>query len=49
MFNKFNLITGILALLVFTYAQSQGWNLFDNVANSGGNSGSSGSSRVYHK
>lgn len=49
MFNKFNLITGILALLLFGYAQSQGWNLFDNVANSGSGSGGSGSSRVYHK
>jgi hypothetical protein len=49
MFNKFNLIAGILALLLFGYAQSQGWNLFDNVANSGGGSGGSGSSRVYHK
>lgn len=50
MFNKFNLIAGILGLLLFGYAQSQGWNLFDNVANSSGSgSGGSGSSRLYHK
>jgi hypothetical protein len=48
MFGKFNLATGVLALLLFGYAQHQGWNLFDNVANSG-QGGSSGSSRVYHK
>ncbi len=49
MFGKFNLATGILALLIFGYAQHQGWNLFDNVANPSGHGGSSGSSRVYHK
>ena len=49
MFGKFNLVTGILALLIFSYAQHQGWNLFDNVANPSGHGGSSGSSRVYHK
>lgn len=48
MFPKFNLATGVLALLVFAYAQVQGWNLFDNTANSSGSS-SSGSSRSYHK
>ena len=48
MFGKFNLATGVLALLLFGYAQHQGWNLFDNVANAG-HGGSSGSSRVYHK
>lgn len=48
MFNKFNLLAGILALTFFTYAQSQGWNLFEDVANSSG-SGSRGSSRIYHK
>lgn len=48
MFRNFNLATAILALLVFSYAQHQGWNLFDNVANPGsGKSG--GSSRIYHK
>jgi len=46
---KFNLFTGIFALTLFSYAQYQGWNLFDNVANSGSSSGSSGSSRIYHK
>lgn len=44
---RFNLATGILALLLFIVAQQQGWNLFDNVANPG--RGGSGSSRVYHK
>ena len=48
MLGKFNLATGVLALLLFGYAQHQGWNLFDNVANPG-KGGSSGSSRVYHK
>ena len=47
MFRKFYLIAGFLALSLFGYAQQQGWNLFDNVANPG-HSGS-GSSRVYHK
>ncbi len=47
MFEKFNLATGVFALLLFVYAQQQGWNMFDNVANSG--SGNSGSSRTYHK
>ncbi|MBS1191068.1 MAG: hypothetical protein H6R10_2860 [Rhodocyclaceae bacterium] len=49
MFNKFNLVAGILALTLFGYGQSQGWNLFENVANSGGSSGGSGGSRIYHK
>jgi hypothetical protein len=48
MFKNFNLITGLFALVMFGYAQHQGWNMFDNVANpSSGGSGSS--SRVYHK
>lgn len=47
MFGKFNLATGVVALLLFFYAQYQGWNLFDNVANPA--SGATGSSRVYHK
>jgi len=46
---KFNLISGILALSFFSYAQYQGWNLFDNVANPGGGSPSRGSGYVYHK
>lgn len=47
MFKKFNLAAAILALLLFSYAQHQGWSQFDNVANSsrGGSSGG----RVYHK
>ncbi len=47
MFDKFNLGAGVFALLLFTYVQQQGWNLFDNVANSG--QGNSGNSRSYHK
>ncbi|MCE1239945.1 MAG: hypothetical protein LWW83_08530 [Azonexaceae bacterium] len=47
MFDKFNLAAAILALSLFGYAQQQGWNLFDNVANPDGRSGGSG--RVYHK
>ena len=47
MFDKFNLGAGVFALLLFTYVQQQGWNLFDNVANSG--QGNSGSSCSYHK
>lgn len=49
MFGKFNLVAGVLALMIFGYAQHQGWNLFDNVANPSGHGASSGSSRVYHK
>ena len=50
MFKNFNLITGLFALAMFGYAQHQGWNMFDNVANSGsGGSGSGSSGRVYHK
>ncbi|MCG2575417.1 hypothetical protein LZ012_00245 [Dechloromonas sp. XY25] len=48
MFDKFSLAAGVLALMVFTYAQQQGWDLFDDVANSRHGSGS-GSSRSYHK
>jgi hypothetical protein len=48
MFSKFNLVAGILALLLFAHAQNQGWSLFDDVADShAGNS--RGSSRTYHK
>lgn len=47
MFGKFNLATGIVALCLFAYAQQQGWNLFDDVAESG--RGTSGSARTYHK
>ncbi len=47
MFDKFNLGAGVFALPLFTSVQQQGWNLFDNVANSG--QGNSGSSRSYHK
>ena len=47
MFKNFNVATGILALLLFGYAQHQGWNLFDNVANPG--KGGTGRSRVFQK
>jgi len=48
MFRNFNLAVGVLALALFGYAQHQGWNMFDNVANPGsGKSG--GGSRIYHK
>lgn len=47
MFKHFNLVTAVLALSLFSYAQYQGWNLFDDVANPG--KGGSGSSRIYHK
>ncbi len=47
---RFNLISGVLALLLFVTAQSQGWSLFDNSASSGSRSGGSGSAgRIYHK
>lgn len=47
MFDKFNIVAGVFALLLFAYVQHQGWNMFDNVANSG--RGGSGSTRTYHK
>ncbi|HMU99744.1 MAG TPA: hypothetical protein PKD04_01605 [Rhodocyclaceae bacterium] len=49
MFRKFYLIASLAALSFFGYAQKQGWNLFDDVANPGGRSGGSGSSHIYHK
>jgi|GEM_PF-969970 len=48
MFDKFTLATGVFAVMLFAYAQQQGWNLFDNVANPG-QGGSGSSSRTYHK
>ena len=48
MYGKFNLATAILTLALFSYAQQQGWSLFDDVANSPGRT--SGSSHgIYHK
>jgi len=47
MFKHFSLAASLLALVLFAYAQHQGWSLFDNVANQ--DRGSSGSSRIYHK
>jgi len=51
MFDKFTLASGVFALLLFAYAQQQGWNMFDTVANSGhARAGSAGgSNRTYHK
>lgn len=49
MFRKFYLIAGIMAVSLFGFAQQQGWNLFDDVANPGRGSGGSGGSRIYHK
>ncbi|WP_162888748.1 hypothetical protein [Dechloromonas sp. HYN0024] len=51
MFTKINLLAGIFAVLLFAYAQLEGWNMFDNEARSahGGSGGSGGSSRTYHK
>lgn len=48
MFPRFYLIAGLLALSFYSYAQYQGWNMFDDVANGRGGSGGS-SSRIYHK
>jgi len=42
-----DVVEQIPALLLDIGKQQQGWNLFDNVANSG--HGNSGSSRSYHK
>lgn len=47
MFGKFNLAAAALTLALFSWAQQQGWSLFDDVANSSGRGGSSRS--VYHK
>jgi hypothetical protein len=48
MYGRINKFVGIAALLVFSWAQHQGWNLFEDSADrSSGHS--SGSSRSYHK
>ncbi|MBS1143174.1 MAG: hypothetical protein H6R14_580 [Proteobacteria bacterium] len=47
MFGKFSFVSGVFAIMLFAYAQLQGWNMFDTVANS--SHGGSGSSRTYHK
>ena len=39
MFRKFYLIASIAALSLFSYAQHQGWNVFDNVAHAGAGPG----------
>lgn len=48
MFQKTNLYAGLLALLLFSVAQHQGWNFFENSANSTSKS-ANGSGRSYHK
>lgn len=46
-FNKFFLVSAALAVGLFSYAQYQGWNAFqDQVSH---RSGSSGGGRIYHK
>lgn len=47
MFTKFHLAAAILALGLFVHAQRQGWNLFEDAAESHGGSGSS--QRISHK
>lgn len=50
MYGRINKLVGIVALLVFSWAQHQGWNLFeDSASRSSGHSSGSGSSRSYHK
>lgn len=49
---KINLFAGLLALVVFSYAQYQGWNLFEREASAqttrvSGGHGSGG--RIFHK
>lgn len=46
-FERISRLAGIAALLLFLVAQYQGWGLFDDSAQR--HSGSSSSSRVYHK
>ena len=46
MFEKSALLAGVCALLLFVFAQQQGWNLFEDSAQ---HRAGSGSSRVYHK
>lgn len=48
MFRMFYLVVTLAALSLFGYAQYQGWNLFDDVANPHSSSGNGGS-RIYHK
>lgn len=47
MFERVNLVAGVCAVLLFVYAQAQGWNLLENESD--GNSSRGGSSRTYHK
>ena len=48
MFIRLARLMTVLALLLFIYAQWQGWNLFEDHAD-GGRPGSGGGSRQYHK
>lgn len=45
---RFNLIAGVLALMLFAHAQNQGWNLFERDAQQTSRLSGSGS-RAYHK
>lgn len=45
---KASLFAGLLALTFFSYAQHQGWNLFDQEATQSARTSSGGRS-VYHK
>lgn len=44
---KSNLVAGILALSLFSYAQYAGWNLFDHEA--GSQAARMSNSRTFHK
>jgi hypothetical protein len=50
MFRNLYLALALSALVVFAYAQQDGWNLFDDTAHAGSSGGGhGGSGRVYHK
>lgn len=44
---KSNFVAGLLALVIFSYAQYSGWNLFDREAGAQGSRLNSG--RTFHK
>lgn len=46
---KSNLVAGILALTLFSWAQYAGWNLFDREAGNQGQPLRGSSGRAYHK
>lgn len=49
MYAQIQRFLAIAALAAFSFAQYQGWSLFDNEAEPDGRLNSSGSSRTYHK